>query len=147
MARRSGEGIKYSVHYSHDPGSPGCSSGAIGQRALFTTTPASESIVKTTATSSGAGFESWPGEVAMAYVTGMACSASHGRTSIIQRTAMKGYDQDGDAGSNGNGVRASERGDQIKFGLLGMAEFQGKDQYKKSSKYTIVCGCRKSDIK
>ena len=92
--------------------------------------------VKTETTSISSPFVSWPSEVAMAYVTGMAGCAIYGRTSLIQRTAMEGFvgEDDGISDGRGTGARVCGSDQENQYGLLDMAEFQAKEQDGETSK-------------
>lgn len=74
---------------------------------------------------------SWPNEVVLAYVHGMACCAIYGRTTIIQKTAMQGLGQKSEAprkkcSSHGSNKKVRE------CGLMNLVGFKNSTEVNNS---------------
>ena len=68
---------------------------------------------------------SWPIEVVLAFVMGIACCAIYGRTSLIQRTAMEGFVQESEnAGKRSYSKKDSKRKE---CGLLDLVVFKDSE--------------------
>ena len=66
-------------------------------------------------------FNSWPNEVVLAYVLGMASCTIYGRTSLIQWTAMQGFVQESEVSTNRSSSKRTNP--RMKSGLLSLVEF------------------------
>lgn len=145
------------THYTHstaplDGGANILGSEVHPSNTLYSTASTGKSstaVVKTEEASSAPAFVGWPSEVTMAYVTGMACCAIYGRTSLIQRTAMEGFVQEKGVVSGCRGTEVGSCGSdrENQYGLLDMVEFHEEKDAEMSknlnSEYTYIMSLAK----
>jgi len=140
------------THYTHStaplaggaymPGSLVNPSTVIRQSSLYSMTSGTPQDVQTNSTSYPVQplvLNTWPNEVVLAYVLGMAGCTIYGKTSLIQRTSMQGFVQESEVSTKRSSSKRTSR--KIKCGLLSLVELddgQDKDDGM-SSKIVKVC--------
>ncbi len=82
-----------------------------------------ESSSPTQACNRMAGFECWPGEVALTYTLCMASVCIYGKTSLICKTALEGLGKDSACASFAC-AKGKEKRVVRNYGLLGLARFE-----------------------
>lgn len=121
------------THYTHSSAPLSGGAGVPGSQAPPSTiyrrstisTPATElcNIHSTTVIVLGntSRFENWPNEVALAYTLNMASIVIFGRSSLIQKVALEGFEE---------GRLSEDRGTapQHKYGLMQLGEFSGENE-------------------
>ena len=87
-------------------------------------TPATElhNLCSTTALGNTSRFENWPNEVVLTYTINMASIVIFGRSSLIQKVALEGFEEDSLS------VTDPFREPQQKYGLMQLVEFSGPNE-------------------
>lgn len=120
------------THYTHSSAPLSGGAGVPGSQAPPSTiyrrstvsTPATElhNLHSTTVLGNSSRFENWPNEVALVYTLNMASIVIFGRSSIIQKVALEGFE--------GGSTSEKDQGGtpQQKYGLMQLVEFRGEKE-------------------
>lgn len=129
------------THYTHSSAPLSGGAGVPGSQAPPSTiyrrstisTPATElhNLHSTTVLGNSSQFENWPNEVALVYTLNMASIVIFGRSSLIQKVALEGFEEESLS------EKDQGRAPQQKYGLMQLVDFSGE---KESETDLTKCG-------